>query len=214
MRKKILVVNPNSTVAVTDGISDALHALRFDDGPAVDCLTLPEGPPAIETDEHVCDVVEPLCDRMASEQADAFVIACYSDPGLDEARQLLEVPVFGIAESAMSMALSVGRSFGVASLFDTSVERHLRYVDELGLTSRMAKDLPLRLGVLELADEKRTYGRLTEVASTLRDDHGADVVILGCTGMAPYRRRLEAQIRVPVIDPTQAAVIMAIGALS
>jgi len=212
--QKIVVINPNSTVAVTEGISDALDGLRFEDGPRVECVTLPEGPPAIETDAHVRDVVGPLCARLEAEQADAFVLACYSDPGLDEARQQFDVPVLGIAESAMSMALSLGRSFGVVSLFDMSVERHLGYVGRLGLTSRMAKDLPLDLGVLELADEGRTFDRLSNVAATLRDDHSADVIILGCTGMAPYRHRLETEIGLPVIDPTQAAVTMAIGALS
>ncbi|MDG2261127.1 MAG: aspartate/glutamate racemase family protein [Actinomycetota bacterium] len=216
MAHRIVVINPNSTPAVTDGISNALDGLRFSDGPVVECMTLVEGPPAIETDEHVRDVVEPLCALMAAEQhrCDAMVLACYSDPGLAEARQRLDVPVFGISESAMSMALSLGRSFGVVSLFDGSVERHLHYVESLGLSSRMAADLPLDLGVLELADEARTFDRLTGVAENLRDEHGADVIVLGCTGMAPYRRRLEDIVGVPVVDPTQAAVTLAIGALT
>ena len=71
----------------------------------------------------------------------------------------------------------------------------------------------LALGVLELADEERTFARLCEVGEALKTEHDAEVVLLGCAGMAQYRRAVEAEIGVPVIDPTQAAATMAIGAV-
>jgi len=212
-KKRILVINPNSTQAVTDGIDEALEPLRLAGGPAIDCTTLAAGPPAIETDIHIEQVVAPLCRLIESEQAeaDAFVIACYSDPGLGVARARSTRPVFGMAESGMLLALTRGRRFGVISILTAAVERHLRYVVELGLEKRLAADLPVGLGVLELADEKRVFTRLEEVGTRLRDEHAADVVLLGCAGMARYRERLERALEVPVIDPTQAAVIVATG---
>ena len=210
---RIIVINPNSTAAVTHDISSGLDSLRLAGGPEIECHTLASGPPAVETDDHIAQVIEPMCSLMEAEMArgDAFVIACYSDPGLDDARERFDVPVFGIAESAMAVAITRGRSFGVVSLFQQSVDRHVRRVEALGLASRMACDLPLDLGVLDLADESIAYRRIVAVAKTLRDEHRADVVILGCTGMAPYRRRLETHLGMPVIDPTQAAVTLAIG---
>ena len=107
-KTRITVINPNSTQAVTDGINDALNPLRFEDGPEIECLTLPEGPPGIESQRHVDGVITPLCDLIAREdnQSDAFVIACFSDPGLMSARESTAKPVFGISESSILSALS------------------------------------------------------------------------------------------------------------
>ena len=69
------------------------------------------------------------------------------------------------------------------------------------------------LGVTELADETKTLDRMIECGRRLRDDHGAGVLIMGCAGMARYRQRLEDDTGLPVVDPTQAAVTMAIGAV-
>jgi allantoin racemase len=65
--------------------------------------------------------------------------------------------------------------------------------------------------VVELSDEDRTFARMGEVGARLRDRHGADVLVLGCAGMAQYRAPLEEELQLPVVDPTQAAVTMAIG---
>jgi Asp/Glu/hydantoin racemase len=93
------------------------------------------------------------------------------------------------------------------------VARHRRQVRLLGLEHRLAADLPIERGVVALSDESATFTRMLEVGRTLVERHGADVVVMGCAGMARYRDRLEDALRVPVIDPTQAAVAMALGVL-
>ena len=215
MSQRIVVINPNSTQTVTDGISESLEPLRLGGGPQIECVTLSEGPAAIESRADVDAVVEPLCARIENEEtsAGAFVIACYSDPGLESARHRTTLPVFGMAESGMLTALTRGRRFGVISILAEAVERHLQYVRKLGLEQRLAADLPVGLGVLELADEDRVFGRLCAAGRDLESRHGAEVVLLGCTGMARYRRGVEREIGIPVIDPTQAATTMAIGAV-
>ena len=209
----IIVINPNSTVAVTEDIDRALDPLRFADGPEIVSLTLAEGPPGIETQRHVESVVMPLCRLIEGHdnRASAFVIACFSDPGLHLARETTAKPVFGIAESGLLSALARGDRVGIIAILEASVRRHRRYIRALGLESRLAGELALDLGVLELAEESVTLARLTEVGARLRDDLGAEVLVLGCAGMARYRARLEAALGVPVIDPTQAAVAMAIA---
>lgn len=215
-RGRILVINPNSTEAVTEGVSAALEPFRFPGGPAIDCATLAEGPPGVETQAHVDGVVEPLCDliRREEEEADAFVIACYSDPGLHTAREISARPVLGISECGMLTACTRGERFGVLAILPTSVPRHLRHIRQLGLAGRFAGDRPLDLGVVELADRDRTIERAERVGAALRDADGADVLILGCAGMAWLRAPLEQALGVPVIDPTQAAVAMAIGRIA
>jgi Asp/Glu/hydantoin racemase len=81
----------------------------------------------------------------------------------------------------------------------------------MGVGERLAADLPVGLGVLELADSRTTLTRMIETGRRLRDQHGADVLVMGCAGMARYRADLEEAVRIPVVEPTQAAVTMAIG---
>ena len=214
MTERIVIINPNSTAAVTAAIECALLPWRMAGGPAIECVTLAEGPPGVETQAHVEQVVPPICRLVrARPDAGAFVIACFSDPGLHAAREATQRPVLGIAECGLLTALTQGERFGIVSILAGSVPRHLRYVRQLGLAARFAGDLPIGLGVAELADEGRTLVRMSAIGAELRDHHGADVLVLGCAGMAQYRHQIEAAIGLPVVDPTQAAVTMALGAV-
>ena len=213
MSERILVINPNSSTSVTDGIDRAMQPLRMSGGPAIDCLTLAEGPPGIETQADVEQVVQPLSRLVAARDNDAaaFVIACFSDPGMHAAREATQKPVLGIAECGILTALTLGQRFGVIAILPRSVARHLRYIRSLGLWDRFAGDRPVGLGVTELADEGRTFHRMVEVGQELKNRDGADVLVMGCAGMARYRQRLADEVGLPVVEPTQAAVGMAIG---
>ena len=213
MSARVLVINPNSSATVTDGIAQALDGFRFEGGPTIDCMTLPEGPPGIETQRHVDEVVAPLCRAIEGEQADAFVIACFSDPGLHAAREATSTPVFGIAQCGILAALSRGERFGIVAILEGSIPRHRRYVASLGLSERMAGERAIGIGVTGLAQEEIVSDRMTETAERLRDEDGADVIVLGCAGMARYRAPLEAHLGCPVIDPSQAALGMALAML-
>ena len=82
-RPRILVINPNSNVTVTKGLEEALKPLDFVDGPEIVCTTLAEGPYGIESQSDVDSVAMPLRRLIESDNsASAFVIACYSNPGL------------------------------------------------------------------------------------------------------------------------------------
>jgi Asp/Glu/hydantoin racemase len=213
MQDRILVINPNSTVAVTRAIDDAMEPLRIAGGPEIACLTLDEGPPGVESQTDADGVIMPLCRVLREQEAAcaAFVIACFSDPGLFSAREVTAKPVLGIAECGMLTALTLGHRFGVISILARSVPRHLRYIAAMGLGRRLAGDLPVGLGVTELGDARKALTRMIDVGRSLRDDHGADVLVMGCAGMARYRADLEEAVRIPVVEPTQAAVAMAIG---
>ena len=146
-------------------------------------------------------------------QAAAFVIACYSDPGLHVCREATRRPVFGIAECAVLTALARGARFGVIAIAAKSIRRHLRYVSQMGLAARLAGERPLEMSVAESASGEGTLQRMIAIGRELTLKDGADVVVMGCAGMARHRAALEAALGVPVIDPTQAAVAIAIGAV-
>lgn len=212
--RKILVINPNSNEDVTRGLDDALEPIRFAGGPAIQCRTLKEGPIGIETQEHVESVTLPLARMVgAAKDVDAVVIACYSDPGLHVCREATRQPVFGINECGVLTALSRGERFGVIAIKQRSIRRHVRYMRQMGLLDRLAGERPLEMSVAETATGERTLAKMIEVGRALRDVDGAEVIVMGCAGMARHRLPLEQALGVPVIDPTQAAVAMALGAI-
>ena len=215
MTERIIVINPNSSVECTAGIDRALDALRLGGGPEIECLTLAEGPPGVETQAQADGVIRPLCCLVAQNdnRAAAFVIACFSDPGLHAARETTRKPVLGIAESGLLTALALGDRFGVIAIRAASLARHQRLIRALGIEARFAGERPVGLGVTDLADETVTRDRMTACGRRLRDEAGADVLVMGCAGMARYRARLEHDTGLPVVDPTQAAVGMAITAV-
>ncbi|MCX5480659.1 aspartate/glutamate racemase family protein [Kaistia geumhonensis] len=210
---RILVLNPNSSVGVTRDMDAALDLLRSPGGPAIVCETLSEGPPGIETQQHVESVVLPIARHFADREADAYVIGCFSDPGLALARENLAKPVLGIAESAFHVAIGLGQRFGIVAIKQGSIPRHMRHVRSLGFESRLAGDRPLGVGVTEMSGEG-VIDRIVAVGRELRDRDGADVLILGCASMGGYRTAVEDALGLPVVDPTQAAVARAIALLS
>ena len=210
----IRVINPNSNDGVTQAISEALEPLRLNDGPTIDCVTIAEGPFGVESDNDVRVAGTLVRNKVKKDpEAAAFVIACYSDPGLAAARQETSKPVFGMAESAILTAVTRGGDFGVISILDQSVPRHMKHLEERGMAHFCAGDRPINMTVAESASADGAFKRLVEVGSDLRDKDGAKSVILGCAGMARHRTALEAELGIPVIDPVQAAAAMAVGAV-
>ncbi len=208
----ILVINPNSNPEVTAAFDAALAPLRFAGGPSIRCETLAEGPFGIESQKDAEQVVLPLRRIVENDiTAAAFVIACYSDPGLHVCREATRRPVFGIAECAVLTALARGDRFGVIAIAARSIRRHVRYLRQMGLMDRFAGERSLNMSVAETASGGGTLARMIAVGRQLVEADGADVVVMGCAGMARHRRALEDALGVPVIDPTQAAVALAIG---
>jgi len=214
MKKLIHVINPNSNSEVTAGIEAALAPLGCSSGPTIRCSTLDEGPFGIESQADVDSVCMPLRRLVQSDRdSDAFVIACYSDPGLHSCRDATTKPVFGIAECGMLTALARADRFGVIAISAASIRRHLRYVQQLGLSARFVGERALDMSVADTASGEHTLEKMVVAGTRLRDHDGAGAIVMGCAGMAAHRAALESALEIPVIDPTQAAVAMAIGAL-
>lgn len=213
-RPRILVINPNSNVIVTRGLEVALQPLEFADGPQIVCTTLDEGPYGVESQADADSVVMPLRRLVESDNGSAaFVIACYSDPGLHVCREGTDRPVFGIAECGVLTAMTRAETFGVIAIAQRSIRRHIRYLRQMGLMDRLAGERPLDMSVAETASGEGTLAKMIEVGRALKEQDGAGAIIMGCAGMARLRRPLEDALGIPVIDPTQAAVTMALGAV-
>ena len=214
--QRILVINPNSNATVTRGIDEALNEQRVDGQVEIDCVTIGDAPYGIESDDDIAVAAELVLREIHAkhDDYDAFVIACYSDPGLDACRAATSKPVLGIQESALAFSASHARRFGVLALSRESIQRHIAYVRSVGMQEFHAGERPLCLSVDEAANGAETLDRIVAVGRELIEEDGAETLVLGCAGMAAHRRSAQSQLGVPVIDPVQAAVTMASQALS
>jgi Asp/Glu/hydantoin racemase len=204
----ILVINPNSSRAVTQSMQACLAIVKANTHHTIECIELAKSPKGIETDEHVALAAPNVVEAISASGADAFVVSCFSDPGIAAARAATNRPVTGIAESAYLAALGLGSRFGVISLGQSSIDRHLRYLKALELDRRLAGDRSIDMTVAQLmaTDVVETVVR---TGRKLRDEDGADVVILGCAGLGGYRAAMEEALGLPIVDPVQAGVDLA-----
>ncbi|MFZ8756260.1 aspartate/glutamate racemase family protein [Microbacterium sp. HMH0099] len=212
---RILLINPNTSRAMTAKIADAARGVA---GPDVDidAVCPLTGADAIEshTDEiaAAAAVVELIAaDRDGGAPADAYVIACFGDPGLDAARELVSVPVVGIAEAAMHLAAVSGRHFGVVTTLSRTLGRAHDLVARYGMERACVSLAATGIPVLDLEDTGSDAVTTIERASAEAVEGGADVVVLGCAGMADLCAELTLRVGVPVVDGVAAAVGMASG---
>lgn len=206
---RILVINPNASVEMSDVIREQL-LLVARPGVQVDVVNPIGVPPSIESalDEARC--VPPMLDLVeaaAGRGYDAVVIACFSDPGLDAAREATDLPVVGIQDAAMHLAAQLGYRFSVLTTQGHRAPVRERAALLAGLDRRLASSRPLDLAVLEtVVDRERVIERIVRVGRLAIDEDHAEVLILGCAGLGDLAGRASALLGVPVIDPNAAAL--------
>jgi allantoin racemase len=211
-RLPVLVINPNSSVQVTQAIDRAVNGAGAAQPPRFECLTLHEGPPGVisQADADRAAVLVTGCVAAREAEASAFVIACFSDPGIVAARERTRKPVIGIGEAGMLAALALGRQVGVIAVAQPSIPRHMRYWHALALAQRVAAERALDLTVEQSGSRELAFERMCEAGRALRERDGADVLLLGCAGMADLRAPLEQALGMPVVEPCEAAAALAL----
>jgi allantoin racemase len=207
---RILIINPNSSVACSAGISAVVAPFRLAGGPQLEVVTLNEGPPAIYSWRDWHAVVEPMCRLVEQTRADVYIIACASDPGIETIRAATSNPVLGIFRSAVATAVARGERFGVIGLVESSKARHRAALRAMGLESRLAGEVALNLSMDTLLDPAAARAALVAAGEALAD-MGAETIILGCTGMAHHQAAVRDAVGLPMIEPCQAALALAMG---
>lgn len=205
---RLLIVNPNTTASMTATIADAAGRVA-NPGTTIVPVTSSMGPASIEGYYDEALAVPGLLLALSKGErqgADAAIIACFDDTGLDAARALCGIPVIGICEAAMATASFIAQRFTVVTTMERSRLPVEALVHRYGMGSRAkvrAADIP----VLSLEDpQSNARDRLrNEIAAALRDDK-AEAIVLGCAGMADLTLELRREFGVPVIDGVAAAV--------
>jgi allantoin racemase len=209
---RILVINPNTTSAMTEKIGRAARTAAAI-GTDIFAVNPPDGPVSIEGYYDEAFSVPGLLAEIAKGEAlgvSAHIIACFDDTGLEAARSLASAPVIGIGEAAFHLASMLGHRFVVVTTLSRSIAAIETNLLKYGLAPRCAKVRACEVPVLALDDPASNASAQisAEIERAKRDDN-AEVIVLGCAGMADLAARLSKQHGLPVVDGITSAVKLA-----
>jgi allantoin racemase len=187
---RIFVINPNASESVTEHIRRELERIKRPDTE----LT----------------VVNPEHGPVSIESAYDEVLACFSDPSLDAAKEVSDIPVVGIEEATMHVAAMLGHKFSITTTFRSRAPTRDIHTRLRGVESAYASTLVLDMPVLEMdANPQKAKVRILELARKAVQDDGTEVIILGCAGLTGYAEDVERELGAIVLDPTSVAFKLA-----
>jgi allantoin racemase len=170
-----------------------------------------KGPPSIESDYDAAISIPTMLNaihRAEAEGVAAIIIGCFSDPGIEPAREIVGIPVIGPGATALHLAAQLGARISVISPLAEKRGRALAHMRELGLDGSYASTRGMGMAVLDLARDKETaLEHIAEAGKAAVERDGADILVLGCMSMAflDVTGELQERIGVPVVNPAIAA---------
>ncbi|MBF4161251.1 aspartate/glutamate racemase family protein [Nocardioides acrostichi] len=204
---RILVVNPNTTESMTALIEQSARA-AVGPGVCVDAVNPVSGPESIEShydDALATPGVLAVIVEGATRGYDGFVIACFGDPGLLAARELVEAPVVGIAEAALRTAGYLGRTFSVVTTLSRTLGHSREIAYRYGVASLVGGMHACEIPVVDLETDPTARAAILAACEHALSVDGSDAIVLGCAGMADLARDLSRELCVPVVDGVAAA---------
>jgi allantoin racemase len=209
---QLRLINPNTTAAMTETIGQAARRVAAP-GTRVVATHPASGPVSIEShfDEAIA-AVGVLEEVRAGERdgADAYVIACFGDPGLLAARELTRAPVIGIAEAAFHLATLIATRFSVVTTLGRTgiIAEHL--LQSYGFAHHCRRVRAAEIPVLDLEhDPGAALRRIVEEARRAKAEDGIGAIVLGCGGMADLTDTIADAVGLPVVEGVTAAVKLA-----
>ncbi len=202
---KIFVINPNSSQEMTNSIRTVLEAVKSTDT-QLQVVQTTGAPSAIQSASDVASATPLLLDlvRQANEKEyDAIILACFSDPGLEAAREQSNALVLGIEETSLHVAAMLGHKYTILTPLSARIPSKEQDVRRFKIEAACASVRALDLTVAETESQpERTKARVLEVARRAIEEDGAEVLVLGCAGMAGYAPEVEKRLGAVVVDPT------------
>lgn len=210
---RLLVVNPNTTVAMTEKIARSLTPLAAP-GTSLVCRNPASGPASIQGYRDEAISLSGMLDIVAEEEDngnDGTIIACFDDPGIGAAREIARGPVIGICEAAMMAASVIASRFSVVTTLPRAVPIIEDLAERYGMVHRCRRVHAADIPVLALEHDPDARFRVRDaVLSAIAADR-SDAVILGCAGMADLTQWLSEEAGVPVIDGCAAGLKLVEG---
>ncbi|MDB2478284.1 aspartate/glutamate racemase family protein [Alphaproteobacteria bacterium] len=210
MKRKICIINPNTTKAMTQKID--LTAKNFASKDTEIISVEPKvGPDSIEGfyDEAFC--IPGLVEEIKKQNdADAYIIACFDDTGLEVIRSITEKPVIGIGEATYHVATMIAGNFTVITTLSRSIRPLTHNLKKYGLFENCVKVTAIEVPVLDLENiSSENLDKLNKVIQDTMENDNAEAIILGCAGMADLASNLEIKHKLPVIEGISSAVVLA-----
>ena len=210
------LINRNNITVVTELLDRNVERLGFVGGVGhcLDCIMPNGGPPGDETQIDIDCGAAPQCrlNTAESDRTDAFPIGDLADPGLNSVPATAAKPMFGICKAGIASAPNMDECFGTISTATQSRNAELRLIRSCGYLLRCARLEPIDMPVVSIPTAADAEDRALDAAARLKRQ-GADVLVLGCAGMARYRTALRARLGLPGVDPSAVAMAMGIVAL-
>lgn len=207
---KLLVINPNTTQSMTQKAEVAAQSVARSDTEIV-ATNSKSGPYSIEGYFDAAMCVPGLVEEARRHtDADAMIIACFDDTGLDAMRCLFDKPVIGIGEAGYHAAAMVANRFSVVTTLSRSVAGISDNLRRYGLDSKCASVRATDIPVLKLEEgDPETLDKIrAEIKAAISEDK-AEAIVLGCAGMADLMQQLSNEFGIPIIDGITCAVGMA-----
>lgn len=203
---RILVVNPNTTASMTTLIGECARA-SVGPGVVVDAVDPGVGPVSLESHYDEAIAVPHLLGLLEGERDayDGFVIACFGDPGLHAAREIVTGPVVGIAEAAMRTAAYLSRRFSVVTTLPRVIAHTWSIARDYGVADLVGGIHACEIAVVELETDPEAYATILAACRQALVTDRSGAIVLGCAGMADLCARLSKELGVPVIDGVAAA---------
>ena len=212
--KTAFFLNPNAPEEMTASMQQALSPFNGA-GMSFRCITSHAGLAIIQSRRDVDLCVPRMLALADSVMQDAlgFVAAYVSDPGLRSLREMTKLLVVRLLEASVCFAMSLGNRLGIIAMARPSVVRQRRSIAAAQISGRWAGRRPLHPSPGAYSDFEAKFPAMVETGRALRDIDGADRLVLGCSGVAGRRGRLEEMLNVPVVDPVEAAASLLLGQL-
>jgi allantoin racemase len=210
---RILIVNVNTTQSVTDSIGEQARGAAAP-GTEIIPLTPDFGAESVEGNFESYLAAVAVMDKVRSyeEPFDAVIQAGYGEHGREGLQELLDVPVVDITEAAASTAMFLGHKYSVVTTLDRAVPLIEDRLKLAGLSDRCASVRASGLAVLELEEDPgRAVEAIVQQAELAVSQDKAEVIVLGCGGMAGLDEQIRARAGVPVVDGVSSAVVIAEG---
>jgi allantoin racemase len=198
---RLALLNPNTDARHTSAMGDVARA-ALPDGCEVTAVSAERGPSSLESAVDSAVAGAEIVSLMRSLRAhDAYLIACFSDPALDAARELTRAPVIGIGEAAAQAATAISKRFAVITTLPRGIAAIEDALERQGVRGRCVGVVPLRIPVSEQgAEHDETTAAIVDAGMHLVLERGAEALILACGGMAEIARHVQERVGVPVCD--------------
>ncbi|HEU0197493.1 MAG TPA: aspartate/glutamate racemase family protein [Nevskiaceae bacterium] len=210
---RILVANVNTTASMTDAIARQARSVA-NPGTEIIPVTPAFGAESVEGnyESYLAAIAVMETIRAYREPYDAIIQAGYGEHGREGLQELFAVPVVDITEAAALTAMLLGYRYSVVTSLDRTVPLIEDRLLTAGLMQRCASVRSSGMAVLDLEREpERAVQAIVDEAARAVEQDRAEVICLGCGGMADLTRRVVERCGVPVVDGVSAAVKLAEG---